>query len=196
MIFPYTAAAGWELSPVPERTGPQIHAELSGLGLRDLPDADVFAAGALWPNGPYLEVPGRFTSERPAPSAHFAVRDTAESRTAGHVALHELSPQGGHVKCSVAVDGAVGGDTALEAAAVLAVNYAFATWRLRKVYLWSLDRTPPGLDRAGVPYTEEAALPEHVKAGGLLHTAHVFAVYRDDWDRVGTARAERLAGAG
>jgi hypothetical protein len=192
VLFPHTAAAGIELRATAPSTGRQVYARLSALGLTGIPPEDEFAAGSLWPGRPFVEIPGRFTAERPAPPAHFSVVHSGDGREIGHAALCEVSPHAGHAKACVAVDTAAAGG-ALAAATVLTVNYAFAVWRLRKVYLWTTGRTVPGLADVPDAAVEEAVLPDHVLVGGERRPARVFAVYRERWDATGAPAAERLA---
>jgi hypothetical protein len=65
------------------------------------------------------------------------------------------------------------------------VNFAFAMWRLRKVYLHSVDASVAALG-FGPGHSSlirsEALLSDHTYLHGRLWDLNVFAIARDRWD--------------
>ncbi|GAA1439620.1 GNAT family protein [Nocardiopsis tropica] len=182
MIFPHLDTDGVRLAATGTRRGGAVRDELAGHGLDGLPGRDVFAA--LWP-GRYDQV-----------GAQFLLHAPGSGRVAGYASVHGFNSQARHGCGSLVADEReLGPDGATDAYA-LTVNYAFSMWNLRKLYLWTLDEDLAALRRTGAEVRLEGSLPEYVLDGAELRTAHVFAVYREAWERTGAEFVRVRTGEG
>ncbi|WP_188193695.1 GNAT family protein [Nonomuraea sp. SYSU D8015] len=127
-------------------------------------------------------------------AAQFQVEARDTGRVAGLSVLQRLDLNGGHVQAGVFVDPA--DEEVRSAASALTVNYAFANWSVRKVYVWTVEEDLAELREASEIVRREATLREFVHDGGLLRDLTIFAVYREDWARVVPNLLRRLSRAG
>ncbi|MEU4806641.1 GNAT family protein [Actinosynnema sp. NPDC023587] len=166
MLFPYVESKRIVLRPATGADGAEVYDVLFRAGAPGLPALDVFL--------------DRF--ERGV-QAQFLVYRRDSDDLVGHAALSDLAVAG-HVRAAVFAAADPGEGIAADAAALL-VNFAFAMWRIRKVYFEShlADLAEFGFtgDRAAVVRTE-AVLPEHLWFRGRLWDQYVHAVYREHWD--------------
>jgi RimJ/RimL family protein N-acetyltransferase len=79
--------------------------------------------------------------------------------------------------------------------AIMLLDYTFATWNLRKLYLevpeWNLEQLAGGIGRY---FVEEGRLREHEYLDGRYWDVVVLALYRDAWAKRPWATAERFLG--
>lgn len=118
--------------------------------------------------------------------AQFALRSA--DAPIGTATLFHLELNAGHVQLGVVA--LPGPWRAL--ATLLATNYAFANWRVRKVYVWSHEDSVEGLSGHSELARREASLTGFVHTGAEPVDAHVFAVYRDAWDEYGTKVVDEM----
>ncbi|MGW0809535.1 GNAT family N-acetyltransferase [Nonomuraea sp. NPDC002799] len=168
MLFPHTESGQVELRPAGVKDAAKVYDILFRLGHGGLPLLDRYVEGF-----------GRGLA------ACFLVHRKDTGETVGVSTLGELS-MAGHLKAEVHLAGEPEGirrDTT-----ALTVNFAFAMWRTRKVYLHATDPAVEELGFAG-PHAAmvraEAVLPKHTYFHGRVWDVHVFAVYREDWDEHG-----------
>jgi RimJ/RimL family protein N-acetyltransferase len=170
VLYPYVESKRILLRPATAQDGPQIYEILFRAGRSALPTLDVFMQNFA------KGVAAQFLVER---------RDTGE--IIGHTSLSDLSVAG-HVRLDVHTDAeAVEGIVA--DAAALTINFAFAMWRIRKLYFHTHETSLSGLGFEGEYASaarEEAVFPNHLYFQGKLWDMHVFAIYRDQWDVHGT----------
>jgi RimJ/RimL family protein N-acetyltransferase len=170
MLFPHTESRHIALRPARGADAATVYEILFRLGTRPLPMIDAF-----------VEVFGRGLS------ACFLVvrRDTDE--VVGFSTLTDLAAAG-HVQADIALSAGQPDEIRTEASA-LTVNFAFAMWRTRKVYIHTTDPEPAsfgiGQERASL-LTVEARLPDHTFFHGRLWDVHIVAVHREEWDTHGT----------
>ncbi|MGW9351956.1 GNAT family N-acetyltransferase [Nocardiopsis flavescens] len=138
------------------------------LGSEGLPSAEVLSQ--LVP-----AAPGRH-------SAQFTVRDAGDGTVVGVSGLHSMDLNGGHVRAEPHLAAGAGEDHAA-AAGALTLNYAFAMFRVRKVYVWTVDPEPRALAHVPVRVQNEGCLREFVVDGGVLRDVTVLTVDREDWER-------------
>ncbi|MFC4534471.1 hypothetical protein [Sphaerisporangium dianthi] len=164
MLFPHIQSPGVELQPVSAADGEKVYELLIQYGAGGLPTLEAFrrnnAGGAM---------------------AQFLVHGRAEERTVGVATLRDFNPAG-HIKADIRVSTAHGPETT-----ALVLNYAFAMWNLRKVYVHATeaDHEAAGLaDPLISPLLRrEALLPRHVFARGRHWNLSVYSVYRDAWEK-------------
>ncbi|CCH33146.1 GNAT family protein [Actinosynnema sp. NPDC047251] len=169
MLFPYSESKRITLTPAAPEDGPAVYDVLLRLGRRTLPPLDVFLAG--YTHGV---------------DAQFLVRHRDDGELVGVTTLSEQETAG-HILASVHVNAEQPVAIAADATA-LTVNFAFANWRLRKVYLQSHEGDLDALgfgDRPAELVREEAVLPDHLYFQGRRWDMHVYAVYREQWDEHG-----------
>jgi RimJ/RimL family protein N-acetyltransferase len=78
----------------------------------------------------------------------------------------------------------IGSGLGLEAA-VLFINYLFASWNLRKIYSEAPDFTMEAMAGGlGRFFKEEGVLKAHRYYQGRFWDEHILAIYRDDWEQV------------
>jgi RimJ/RimL family protein N-acetyltransferase len=170
MLFPHTESRRISMRPATAKDAPKIYDILFRSGRAGLPLLDTF-----------VETFGRGLA------ACFVVTGRESDRVIGFTTLSELAPPAGHVR--VEVNMALGQPAELHAEAVaLTTNFAFAMWRLRKVYLHSTD---PSLASLGfgpehaAMIRNEAVFSDHVYQRGRTWDVSVFAIYREQWDTHG-----------
>lgn len=193
MLFPHVESKRVVMCPALVSDAPAVYRILLRGGRTELPTLGTFTA----------------VFDRGA-TAQFLVYDRATDELVGYGALTSLSTAG-HVTATVATEnsqvepGIAPFDSARDdtantdarpvqvdevgaATAALLVNFAFAMWRLRKVYLETAepDLASFGLSGplAGVA-RREARLPGHLYFRGELWDKFVHAIYREDWDEFG-----------
>ncbi|MFI7443480.1 N-acetyltransferase [Nonomuraea indica] len=178
MIFPYLDAGTTALRPIDPLDGAAVHRFLSGHGLADAVSRDVLTE--LWASSPGEVV------------AQFEVVPRDGGPPAGLSGLQRLDLNGGHVQAGVFVDPAAGAETGA-AAAALTVNYAFSSWSVRKVYVWTVEQAVGELSEVSGIVRREATLREFVYDGGELRDLNIFAVYREAWQSAGPDLLQRLS---
>lgn len=169
MLFPYVESKRVVLRPAGSDAAPAVYDLLFQGGRSALPTRDEFV---------------RDFSHGVA--AHFLAQDRGTGEAVGFCALTELSVAG-HVRMSAHVN-ADRSDGVEEDAALLTVNFAFAMWRVRKVYIRTHEADLAGMGLTGEHSwmaRPEAVLPDHLYFAGKLWDEHVHAVHRDDWDVAG-----------
>lgn len=193
MIFPYLDAGTTALRHIDPLDGAAAHRFLAGHGLADVVSREVLTE--LWASSPG-EV-----------AAQFEVVPRDGGPPAGLSGLQRLDLNGGHVQAGVFVDPAAGTETGTEtgagtgaetgaaaaAAAALTVNYAFSSWSVRKVYLWTVEQAVGELSEVSGIVRREATLREFVYDGGELRDLNIFAVYREAWQSAGPDLLRRLS---
>ena len=167
MLFPHTESQRISLQPASAKDAPKIYDILFRNGRAGLPLLDVF-----------VESFGR------GMAACFVIRDKERGDMIGFTTLSELAPPAGHVRVEVNVAPGVPPEVRADAT-LLTVNFAFAMWRLRKVYLHSVDASAAALG-FGPGHSSlarsEALLSDHTYLHGRLWDVNVFAIARDRWD--------------
>ncbi|MFJ5675169.1 GNAT family N-acetyltransferase [Streptomyces sp. NPDC093097] len=171
MLFPHTETGRVALRPAGPQDATEAYRILFQLGAAGLPVLDTFVKNF----GEGL-------------SACFLVHRKDTDEVVGLSTVSTATPAG-HVQVEVHLAGpeaaALAGDVH-----ALTVNFAFAMWRVRKVYV---HRTSPdtgalGFGAAGTDLVRpEAVLPDHTYFHGRLWDVHIFAVHRDDWNTHGVA---------
>lgn len=169
MLFPHVESKRVLLRPATAEDGPKVYEILFRSGKSTLPTLEVFLAG--------------FTR---GVSAQFLVQRRDTDAIVGYSSLSQLSVAG-HVQAGVHTDADQTEGIAADAAA-LTVNFAFAMWRIRKVYFETHEADLSELGFTGEYATvvrEEAVLPDHLYFQGKLWDQHVHAIYREQWDQQG-----------
>lgn len=169
MLFPHTNSQRIELRPAGTEDAAQAYEILFRLGTPGLPLIDEFKATF----GDRL-------------SACFLVHRKDTGEAVGLSTLTTLQAAG-HLRMEVSIASDAPAGIATDAHALTA-NFAFAMWRVRKVYLHltSPDTSSTGLpDEHSALLRPEAVLPDHVFARGRLWDSHVFTIHRSDWDALG-----------
>ncbi|MBB5958550.1 RimJ/RimL family protein N-acetyltransferase [Saccharothrix tamanrassetensis] len=169
MLFPYSESKRITLTPATSEDGPEVYDVLFRLGRQTLPPLEVFLR----------DYTGGF-------DAQFLVRRRDDGELVGVTSLADQETAG-HILASVHVNAEQPVEIAADAAA-LTVNFAFANWRLRKVYIHSHEEDLAALGFAGenaAIVREEAVLPDHLYFHGRLWDMHVYAIYREQWDEYG-----------
>jgi RimJ/RimL family protein N-acetyltransferase len=182
MLFPHTETRRIALRPASAQDAPQAYDILFALGRGGLPMIDTFVDGF-----------GR------GMSACFMVHlkdddaETAAGDVVGLTTLSEPTPAG-HLRADVNLVAGQPNGVRTDAGA-LTVNFAFAMWRTRKVYLHTTDASVESTGFIGehAPMVRaEAVLPDHTYFHGRLWDVHVFAIYREDWDVQGVDLLKQL----
>ena len=153
-----------------------VHDLLLKAGLSNLPTAETFASLCM------KEVSAQFTVER---------RDTGQ--TVGFVSFHHLDLSGQHVRASFRTDPALAGNDLAAEVILMTINYAFASWNIRKIYFWTTDTDLQSFPTAFSSTHREATLPEHLYDRGALQDVHIYATYREQWEEHGAALLDKLA---
>lgn len=170
MLYPYVESKRILLRPATAQDGPRVYEILFQGGRVALPTLDEFT--------------GNFTK---GVAAQFLVerRDTGE--IVGYTALRDQSVAG-HVRLEVHTNGEPMEGIVTDSAA-LTINFAFAMWRIRKVYFQTHETSLSCLGFDGdyaSAAAEEAVFPDYLYFQGKLWDMHVFAIYRAQWDVHGT----------
>jgi RimJ/RimL family protein N-acetyltransferase len=157
------------LRPATVDDGKKIYEILFRLGRSTLPTVDTFLS--TFGQG----VAAYFLIER---------RDTGE--VVGFSELVELNPAG-HVRAAVHT-GASRDEGIAADAVTLTVNFAFANWRIRKVYLRTSEPDPAslGLANHAALVRKEGVFPDYLFFQGALWDMHVYSIARQTWDVHGT----------
>ena len=172
--FPYTEGRQVRLRPGSTADGPDCYR----LTLR-------IAVGAMPDEAHFLN------TLKATADAFFAIVSKEDGAVIGYTSLADLDPAG-HVRLLVWAEQGLDGPAA--EAALLTINYAFAMWAIRKVYVHVTDASHDFLGPALTPIARlEAALPDHEFFRGQVWEVRVLAIYRDDWLRLGKPLADRLA---
>lgn len=123
---------------------------------------------------------GYCTSNVAAIDSQFSIREQGSDSVVGLVTYSDLDPHAGHVRLGVWT--AESAKNLRRDAALLAVNHAFAMWRIERVYLRRSDRDEPVLADLAV---NVGRLREFVFDDGALLDLEVCEVLREVWDSVG-----------
>jgi RimJ/RimL family protein N-acetyltransferase len=171
MLFPHTDSQRLTLRPAGTADAATVYDILFRLGRGGLPMIDQF-----------IETFGRGLS------ASFLIypRGVPDAEPIGFSTLSDISPAG-HLRAEVNVLAAESQELLVEAYA-LTVNFAFAMWRTRKVYIHMTSADLPGVgfgaDHSAL-LRQEAVLSDYTFSRGRVWDVHVLAVYRDEWDTLG-----------
>jgi RimJ/RimL family protein N-acetyltransferase len=174
LLFPHLQSIRVRLSPARFDDGVRAYEIMLRAGMGTMPTLDAF-----------LETFGK------GGKAQFIAEMRETGEAIGHVVLRDRNTAG-HIHVDIHLDvGAA--DTGVGAEiAMLALNYAFAMWDLRKAYL---EATSKGLSALGLSdeqrklLTEEAILRDHVYQQGRLWDQHILSVDRETWEREGAEPA-------
>ncbi|WP_155256559.1 GNAT family protein [Salinispora pacifica] len=177
MLFPYTESRRIALRPAGAADGTQAYRVLFRAGRANLPLLDQFC-----------ESFGRRLA------ACFLIhRVDGDDAPIGLGTLSDLSPAG-HLRAEVVLTPGQPEELLGEASALI-VNFAFAMWRTRKVYLHANDADPASVGFGGEHAAlarAEAVLEKHTFGQGRLWDVHVFAVHREQWDTTGVDLLKQL----
>ena len=174
MLFPYVQTKRTTIRPTHAPDAVAVYDTLRSAGVGSLPSLEAFT---------------RRHGENIA--AQFLVEQRGE--IAGISSLHHLDQNSRHVRLDLLLDPDRARHGVGVEATLLATNYAFAMWNLRKVYFWADTATPVGFNPHQPLVKLEATLPQHIDNGGDgLSDAYVFALYRDQWDEHGYPMLQRL----
>lgn len=173
-LFPRTEGFQVRIRPATAASGPDCYRLALGLATSAVSDEGLFLA----------------TLNRTF-AGFFAVTRKDDGQVAGYTALADADPAG-HMRLMSWME--PGSGPAGTEAAALTINYAFAMWPVRKVYLHVTDADPaylrPLLKTVG---QLEATLTDYEFFRGQAWDVQIFAVYRADWLRHGGQLAERPA---
>jgi hypothetical protein len=170
MLFPYTESRRVTLRPAGPGDAAKAYEVLFRSGRGALPTVDRF-----------VESFGR------SMAACFLVERKDTGELAGFTTLSDLAQPAGHVRAEVNLLPGQSDEVRADATA-LTTNFAFAMWRVRKVYFHSTDPSATSLGLDGehqAMVRTEAVFPDHAYFYGKLWDVHVFAIRRDDWDTRG-----------
>ena len=176
MLFPHSESKRIILNPTAAEDAPLVYDILLRLGRSTLPALDVFKR--------------TFTR---GVDAQFLVQSRDSGEVVGVTTLSEQEPAG-HVQVAVHINAEQPVEIAADAA-VLTVNFAFAMWRLRKVYFQTHEADLSSLGFTGdhaAMVKAEAVLPGHMFFQGRIWDMHVHAIYRDQWDEHGTELLKKI----
>ncbi|MCK9874149.1 GNAT family protein [Nocardiopsis dassonvillei] len=116
-------------------------------------------------------------------SAYFYVDLQATGERVGVTTLHAMNPNAGHIEAGLYIgDKGKGAPGVGHEAGLLTINYAFAMWNVRKVYIKTTEASIPSLGSKLGNLKREAILPDHFFFCGRLWDVHIYAVYRVDWE--------------
>jgi RimJ/RimL family protein N-acetyltransferase len=176
VLFPHAESARIQLKPATAQDGRVIYDVLFELGRTPLPTVDA-----------YLDV---FTR---GVAAQFLIVNKGSGEVAGFTELSDATPAG-HVQASVNVRR--GQDEKIAAdAAVLTVNFAFAMWRIRKVYFQTHEENLESLGFSGeraVLVRQEATLADHLYFQGRTWDMHIYSIQRERWDEQGVRLVKEI----
>ncbi|MFF4616658.1 hypothetical protein [Nonomuraea jabiensis] len=176
MLFPHAESALIQLKPATVADGRAIYDVLFELGRVTLPTVDA-----------YLDV---FTR---GVAAQFLVVNKGSGEVAGFTELSEATPAG-HVQAAVNIRR--GQDEKIAAdAAVLTINFAFAMWRIRKVYFQTHEEGLASLGFSGeraLLVRQEATLADHLYFQGRTWDMHIHSIRREQWDEQGVPLVKEI----
>ncbi|MFK0295380.1 GNAT family N-acetyltransferase [Streptomyces sp. NPDC090442] len=176
MLFPHTETDRVHLRPAGPQDAPEAYRILFALGAAGLPLLDAFVKNF----GEGL-------------SACFLVHDKDTDEVVG-LSTVSTATSAGHARIEVHLAGPAAAELAGDVHA-LTINFAFAMWRLRKVYVHrtSPDAAALGLGAATADLVRaEAVLPDHTYFHGRLWDVHLLAVHRDDWNTHGAPLLKQI----
>jgi len=184
-LFPHVETQRVKLRAATASDGTDNYELFLRNGMNNLPNLDMFLAA-------YSRDLASHSAYSRDLAAHFVIRQRRNDTDVGFGGLFELSPAG-HVEVGLYTEPAKA-DVGIGAeATLLFINYAFATWRVRKVYARTTDAALRlfGGTLASIA-RREAVLPEHQYFRGLLWDVYIYAFYRADWEARGRDVLERL----
>jgi hypothetical protein len=178
MFFPLITSSGVELRPISADDGKKVYELLVRFGSGVLPTLETFLDG--FGHGAM---------------AQFLVHGAGEAGPVGVATLRDFNPAG-HVTAELELGSAPGPG---QETVALVVNYAFAMWNLRKVYLHAAEDEHDVLGLTGPllqPLLDrEALLPRHVFARGRHQDLSIYAIHRNTWEKHAANVLEALAPA-
>jgi RimJ/RimL family protein N-acetyltransferase len=125
--------------------------------------------------------------------AQFLVEGISSGRPLGLTAITTPNFRDGFAYFSALGSDESQGHGMLVEGVFLTLEYAFATWPFRKIYMEATEESfqtfYSGLDRF---FTEEGRLKQHTFWNGRYMDMAIFAVYRDNWDRFAPGIRARL----
>ncbi len=185
LLFPYVETRRVRLRAVTVGDADDEYDLFLRNGMNNLPNLDMWLAS-------YSKDLAEHSSYARDRAAHFVIQQLRDGSDVGFGGLFELSPAG-HVELGLYTD-LTKADLGIGAEAVLLLyNYAFATWRVRKVYARTTDAAIGFFGGTlGSIARREATLPEHQYFRGLLWDIYIYAVYRADWEARGRTLLDRL----
>jgi RimJ/RimL family protein N-acetyltransferase len=187
LLFPYVETRRVRLRAALASDGTDNYEFFLRNGMNNLPNLDMFLAA-------YSRDLASHSAYSRDLAAHFVIQQRRDNMDVGFGGLFELSPAG-HVEVGLYTD-LNKADIGIGAeATLLFINYAFATWRVRKVYMRTTEASLRffGGTLASIS-RHEAVLPEHQYFRGMLWDVYIYAVYRPDWEARGRDVLERLVG--
>ena len=187
VLFPHVETRRVRLRPATASDGTDNYELFLRNGMNNLPNLDMWLAA-------YSRDLAAHSAYSRDLAGHFVIQQRRDGADVGFGGLSELSPAG-HCEVGLYTDLAKA-DVGIGAeATLLFINYAFATWRVRKVYMRTTDAAVGffGGTLAAIS-RKEAVLPQHQYFRGRLWDVYLYAVYREAWDERGAALVERLVG--
>jgi RimJ/RimL family protein N-acetyltransferase len=125
--------------------------------------------------------------------AQFVIEGVASGRPLGLTAITTPNFRDGFAYFSVLGSDEAQGHGMVVEGAFLTLQYVFATWPFRKIYMEATEESfqafYSGLDRF---FIEEGCLKQHTFWNGRYMDMAIFAIYRDDWNRYSPKLRERL----
>lgn len=185
LLFPYVETRRVRLRAASASDGTDTYELFLRNGMNNLPNMDMFLAA-------YSREFAAHSAYARDLAAHFAIQQRRNEVDVGFGNLFELSPAG-HIEVGLYTD-LTKADVGIGAeATLLLINYAFATWRVRKVYARTTDAALRFFGGTlGSIARREAVLPEHQYFRGLLWDIYIYAIYRADWEARGRDVIQRL----
>ncbi|MBK1787877.1 GNAT family protein [Prauserella cavernicola] len=170
MLFPHVESKRVLLRPASKQDGRTAYDILFRIGRTPLPVVDSYMDGFLQ-----------------GAAAQLLLQNKDSGDIVGFTEVSEPS-DAGHAQVSVHIDRAQSEEIAIDAAA-LTVNFAFAMWRIRKVYFHTHEESLADLGFVGdyaELVTHEAVLADHMYFQGRHWDMHIHSISRNRWDEHGT----------
>lgn len=184
-LFPHVETRRMRLRPASAAEGTENYEIFLRNGMNNLPNLDMWLAA-------YSRDFAAHSIYLRDLAAHFIIQQLRDNADVGFAGLAELSPAG-HCELGLYTD-LRKADIGIGAeATLLLLNYAFATWRVRKVYMRTTDAAIGFFGGTlATMCRREAVLKEHQYFRGRLWDIYLYAVHRTDWDERGAQIVERL----
>lgn len=115
-------------------------------------------------------------------NAYFLAVSKATGKTVGFTTLHELNQAAGHVQVGLYSDVRQENLGLGNEAGMLTINYAFAMWNVRKVYVRTTEATIANFGPKMEEVEPEAVLREHFYFCGRLWSLYIYSITRQDWE--------------
>ncbi|MEA2646679.1 MAG: hypothetical protein QOE92_1762 [Chloroflexota bacterium] len=118
--------------------------------------------------------------------AGFLVIELATGRPVGFVGIYEPDLLHATAKLAMVMDHREPGATLTWQGAILLTEYAFVTWRLRRIYVEVVEgASSVPIDIARMIGEEEGRLKDHIFYNGGFCDLSIFAITAEQWDAVG-----------